>query len=262
MTPRNNADYSPMISVQNIEKFFGTLHVLKQVSFRAETAEVVCVIGPSGSGKSTLLRCINFLEQPHGGTIQIDGVKITAHADESTNVNQVQALRAKTGMVFQTFNLFAHRTALENIIEAPVLLRQMKKNTANELGLQLLEKVGLADKKDTYPSRLSGGQQQRVAIARALAMQPKVMLFDEPTSSLDPELIAEVLDVMRQLVNEGMTMIIATHEMDFARRVANKVIFIDQGRIVEFGPPERLFNDPQDPRTAQFLSATQYIKID
>ena len=248
MTPWNKADYSPMISVKNIEKFFGTLHVLKQVSFRVETAEVVCLIGPSGSGKSTLLRCINFLEQPHGGTIQIDGVKITAHADESTNVNQVQALRAKTGMVFQTFNLFAHRTALENIIEAPVLLRQMKKNTANELGLQLLEK-------DTYPSRLSGGQQQRVAIARALAMQPKVMLFDEPTSSLDPELIAEVLDVMRQLVNEGMTMIIATHEMDFARRVANKVIFIDQGRIVEYGPPERLFNDPQDPRTAQFLSA-------
>ena len=254
MSPHKNEDHDPMISVVEVEKFFGSLHVLKQISFSVAEAEVVCLIGRSGSGKSTLLRCLNFLEQPHKGSIQIDDVKITARTDESVDFAQIQALRSKTGMVFQSLNLFTHRTALENVIEAPILLRQMRNSSAIEMGLQLLTKVGLVDKKDTYPSRLSGGQQQRVAIARALAMEPKVMLFDEPTSALDPELIAEVLDVMRQLVDEGMTMIIATHEMDFARRFADNIIFMDQGRIIEIGSPEQIFDDPRDPRTGQFLS--------
>lgn len=249
---------SSMVEVVDLEKFFGTLQAIKQASFTVDIAEVVCVIGRSGSGKSTLLRCLNFLEQPHHGSIQIDGVWVMARPDGRVDPAQIHALRLKTGMVFQSFNLFAHRTVLENVIEAPIIVKKMTTAEATDLGLQLLEKVGLTDKKDQYPSRLSGGQQQRVAIARALAMQPKVMLFDEPTSALDPELIAEVLGVMRQLVEEGMTMIIVTHEMDFARNFADRVIFMDQGHLVEVGSPTQIFDQPQDARTRQFLYALDH----
>ncbi|MDP7281087.1 MAG: amino acid ABC transporter ATP-binding protein [Candidatus Poribacteria bacterium] len=249
---------SSMVQVGNLEKFFGALQAVKQASFTVDIAEVVCIIGRSGSGKSTLLRCLNFLEQPHYGSIQIDDVRVIARPDGRVDPAQIHALRLKTGMVFQSFNLFAHRTALENVIEAPIIVKKMATTEATDLGLQLLEKVGLTDKKDQYPSRLSGGQQQRVAIARALAMQPKVMLFDEPTSALDPELIAEVLGVMRQLVDEGMTMIIVTHEMDFARNFADRIIFMDQGHLVEAGSPTQIFDQPQDTRTRQFLYALDH----
>ena len=249
---------SSMVQVVDLEKFFGALQAVKQASFTVDIAEVVCIIGRSGSGKSTLLRCLNFLEQPHYGSIQIDDVRVIARPDGRVDPAQIHALRLKTGMVFQSFNLFAHRTALENVIEAPIIVKKMATTEATDLGLQLLEKVGLTDKKDQYPSRLSGGQQQRVAIARALAMQPKVMLFDEPTSALDPELIAEVLGVMRQLVDEGMTMIIVTHEMDFARNFADRIIFMDQGHLVEAGSPTQIFDQPQDTRTRQFLYALDH----
>ncbi|MCB8945378.1 MAG: amino acid ABC transporter ATP-binding protein [Ardenticatenaceae bacterium] len=245
----------PIVCVSHLDKYFDHLHVLKDLSFEVASAEVVCIIGRSGSGKSTLLRCINFLEQPDHGSIEVDGLVVTAHGNGREYRQQIHDLRLKTGMVFQSFNLFPHMTALENVIEGPVTVKGMDKAQAIELGMANLIKVGLENKRDVYPSRLSGGQQQRVAIARALAMQPQVMLFDEPTSALDPELIGEVLGVMQQLVEEGMTMLTVTHEMSFARQFAHRILYMDEGRFVEIGPPEQIFTDPQDERTRQFLSA-------
>ncbi len=236
-----------MISIKNLHKKFGKLHVLKDVSAHISEKEVVVIIGPSGSGKSTLLRCINYLEQPTEGEIIVDGIPLTGEA----NINKV---REEVGMVFQRFNLFPHMTVLENITLAPVKVRKMVRSEAEKIALELLEKVGLADKAHAYPEQLSGGQQQRVAIARALAMKPKVMLFDEPTSALDPEMIKEVLDVMKALANEGMTMVVVTHEMGFAREVGDRVIFMDEGRIVEEGTPDEVFLNSKEERTKAFLS--------
>ena len=246
---------SPIVRVSHLDKYFGRLHVLKDLSFEVNPAEVICIIGRSGSGKSTLLRCINFLEQPDHGSIEVDGLVVAAHGSGRAYRQQIHDLRLRTGMAFQSFNLFPHMTALENVIEGPITVKGMEKTRAIELGMQTLEKVGLAEKRDQYPSRLSGGQQQRVAIARALAMQPKVMLFDEPTSALDPELIGEVLDVMQQLVEEGMTMLTVTHEMGFAREFAHRIMYMDEGRFVEIGPPAQIFDDPKDERTQVFLGA-------
>ncbi len=237
-----------MIKVANLYKNFGRLEVLKDVSCEIKEKEVVVVIGPSGSGKSTFLRCINRLEEPTSGTIVVDGHDIT---DSNTDINSV---RQEVGMVFQRFNLFPHKTALENIEMAPIKVRKMSPAEANKIALELLQKVGLSDKADVYPDQLSGGQQQRVAIARALAMRPRVMLFDEPTSALDPEMVGEVLAVMKQLAKEGMTMVVVTHEMGFAREVGDRVFFMDGGRIVEEGTPEQIFTNPQNPRTQSFLS--------
>ncbi|TWH45226.1 amino acid ABC transporter ATP-binding protein [Sporomusa sp. KB1] len=236
-----------MISIKNVHKKFGKLHVLKDVSVHIAEQEVVVIIGPSGSGKSTLLRCINYLEQPTEGEIIVDGIPLTSDA----NINKV---REEVGMVFQRFNLFPHMTVLQNISLAPVKVRKMSQAEAKQVALTLLEKVGLSDKADAYPEQLSGGQQQRVAIARALAMKPKVMLFDEPTSALDPEMIKEVLDVMKTLAEEGMTMAVVTHEMGFAREVGDRVIFMDEGRIVEEGLPEDVFLHAKEERTKAFLS--------
>ncbi|MEZ4514680.1 MAG: amino acid ABC transporter ATP-binding protein [Chloroflexota bacterium] len=246
-----------IVRVSKLDKYFDQLHVLKDISFEVAPAEVVCIIGRSGSGKSTLLRCINFLEQPDFGSVEVDGLVVEGGGHGRDYRQQVHDLRLKTGMVFQSFNLFAHMTALENVIEGPMTVKRMGKEEAVELGMRNLEKVGLSAKKDQYPSRLSGGQQQRVAIARAMAMQPKVMLFDEPTSALDPELIGEVLGVMQQLVEEGMTMLAVTHEMSFARRFADRIMFMHDGRFAEIGTPEQLFNNPQDERTRAFLSHLQ-----
>ena len=245
---------TPIIRVAGLDKYFDDLHVLRNLDLEIAQKEVVCIIGRSGSGKSTLLRCLNFLEQPDFGTVEIDGVAITCGGHGREWRRQVHDLRLKTGMVFQSFNLFAHMTALENVIEGPVTVKKMNRADAVELGMHNLTKVGLAEKADQYPSRLSGGQQQRVAIARAMTMQPKVMLFDEPTSALDPELMGEVLAVMQKLVEEGMTMVTVTHEMSFARRFADRIIYMDEGRFVEIGAPEALFDNPQDERTRQFLS--------
>jgi len=246
-----------MIELTDIHKSFGSLEVLRGVSLTVGAGEVICIIGPSGSGKSTLLRCVNHLEVPDRGAIRIageavyydlvDGVR-RPHAKQ-----RIAEVRAKLGMVFQNFNLFPHLTALENIIEAPVHVRRMSKKTATAKALELMRRVGLEDKAEYYPEELSGGQQQRTAIARALAMNPTAMLFDEPTSALDPELVHEVLEVMRQLRDDGMTMIIVTHEMNFARQVANRVLFMDRGVIVEEGPPESLLGAPREPRTRAFL---------
>jgi len=236
-----------MISCCNIVKSFHKLEVLKGINLEVTSGEVVVIIGPSGSGKSTFLRCINYLEAPDSGTIIINGN--TVEEKEATLNN----LRQNIGMVFQQFNLFPHKTVLDNIIEAPVILKKMTKDTAKRIGLELLKKVGLEDKADEYPNRLSGGQKQRVAIARALAMEPKIMLFDEPTSALDPELVGEVLTVMKQLANEGMTMIVVTHEMGFAKEVADRIIFMDKGKIVEEGPPDEFFAQPKNDRTREFL---------
>jgi len=246
---------SAIVRVEGLNKYFGPLHVLKDIEFEVAPTEVVCIIGPSGSGKSTLLRCINFLEHPDFGAIEVGGLRVEAHGRGRAHQRQIHALRLKTGMVFQSFNLFPNMTALGNVMEGPVTVKGMDKAAAADLGMHYLEKVGLADKRDEYPSRLSGGQQQRVAIARAMAMQPQVMLFDEPTSALDPELIGEVLGVMQQLVEDGMTMITVTHEMGFARQFANRILFMDNGRIIESGPPAQLFDNPQDPRTRDFLGA-------
>lgn len=237
-----------MISIKNLHKKFGSLHVLRGVDLKVEEREVVVIIGPSGSGKSTILRCINYLEEPTEGEIIVDG--ITLSKQESV-INKV---RAEVGMVFQRFNLFPHMTVLENIELAPVKVRKMAKKDAEAVALDLLDKVGLADKAHAYPEQLSGGQQQRVAIARALAMRPRVMLFDEPTSALDPEMVKEVLDVMKTLVKDGMTMVVVTHEMGFAREVGSRVIFIDEGRIVEEGTPNEVFYHAQEERTKSFLS--------
>lgn len=237
-----------MINVKNLKKSFGDNEVLKDISLHVSTQEVVVVIGPSGSGKSTFIRCLNMLEEVNGGQVLIDGKDLT---DKKTNINEV---RTDVGMVFQHFNLFPHKTILENITLAPMNVRGLKKAEAEEKARALLAKVGLADKAAAYPDSLSGGQKQRVAIARALAMEPKVMLFDEPTSALDPEMVGEVLEVMKQLAKDGMTMIVVTHEMGFAREVGDRVIFMDNGYIVEQNEPKALFDAPQHERTKSFLS--------
>lgn len=238
---------SDMIQVIDLHKRFGNLEVLKGITCTVREREVVCVIGPSGSGKSTFLRCLNGLEEVTAGKVIVDGVDIT---DPQTDINKV---RAEVGMVFQRFNLFPHMTVLENITLAPIKVRKMDPKEAEVRALELLDKVGLRDKAHVYPDNLSGGQMQRVAIARALAMNPKVMLFDEPTSALDPELVGEVLNVMKDLAREGMTMVVVTHEMGFAREVSDRVIFMDQGVIVEEGKPEEIFARPQHERTQTFL---------
>jgi glutamine transport system ATP-binding protein len=237
-----------MIKVHDLHKSFGDLEVLKGINAEVEESEVVCVIGPSGSGKSTFLRCLNLLEEVTSGEVIMDGNKLT---DPRININEI---RSRVGMVFQHFNLFPHMTVLENITIGPKKVKKMRKKEAEEVGNRLLEKVGLADKAEVYPQSLSGGQKQRVAIARALAMNPKVMLFDEPTSALDPELVGDVLEVMKDLAKEGMTMVVVTHEMGFAREVGDRVIFMDEGAIMEEGTPDEIFNHPQNPRTQSFLS--------
>lgn len=237
----------PVLAVRNLHKRFGSLEVLRGVDLEMQEGEVVAVIGSSGSGKSTFLRCINRLERPTSGHVLLGGIEMTDRSAE------LVAMRRQIGMVFQQFNLFPHMTALGNIIEGPVTALKMPPTQAHELGLALLSKVGLRDKAEVRPSRLSGGQQQRVAIARALAMQPKIMLFDEPTSALDPELTGEVLNVMKQLADEGMTMLIVSHEMIFVRRVADRVLVMDEGRIIEQGPPEEVFKNPREERTRRFL---------
>lgn len=236
-----------MIQIENLHKSFGSLEVIKGVDLHVKTGEVVCIIGPSGSGKSTVLRCINRLEKPTSGRIIVDGHDIMSKA---TNINTV---RAEAGMVFQQFNLFPHMTVLENVTLGPIKVRSMAKKESQTFGLSLLDKVGLIEKADAFPEQLSGGQKQRVAIARSLALQPKVILFDEPTSALDPELVGEVLEVMKQLAHEGMTMVVVTHEMGFAREVADRVIFIDQGKIQEQGPPDQFFTNPKNERLKEFL---------
>jgi len=236
-----------MIEIKGLKKSFGDLEVLRGIDLHIDEREVVVIIGPSGSGKSTLLRCINFLEEPTGGTITVDGIPL----DSEANVNKV---REEVGMVFQRFNLFPHMTVLDNITLAPLKVRKMEKSRAEQNAQDLLDRVGLGDKADAYPNQLSGGQQQRVAIARALAMNPKVMLFDEPTSALDPEMVGEVLDVMQRLAESGMTMIIVTHEMGFAREVGTRLLFVDGGYIVEEGPPKEIFEHPKEERTRAFLS--------
>lgn len=236
-----------MIVIENLHKAFGEVEVLKGVNLHIKPQEVVALIGPSGSGKSTLLRCMNYLEEPTSGKVTVAGTPL----DGEANINKV---REEVGMVFQRFNLFPHMTALENIMLAPLKVKKVSKEEAEKKARELLERVGLADKADNYPSQLSGGQQQRVAIARALAMEPKVMLFDEPTSALDPEMVGEVLDVMRSLAKDGMTMAIVTHEMGFAREVADRVLFIDGGGILEQGTPAEIFEHPQQERTKSFLS--------
>lgn len=244
-----------MISIKGLQKSFGDLEVIKDIDLDVSPGSVVVIIGPSGSGKSTLLRCLNGLEIPNKGIFEIGGLQL----DFSKKVTQKQILnlRRRTGMVFQNYALFPHLTAIENIIEGLITVKKTNKQEAIKIGEQLLEKVGLLSHKDYYPAQLSGGQEQRVAIARALAMDPKVMLFDEPTSALDPELVSEVLKVMRDLANEGMTMVIVTHEMKFAEEVANEVIFIDGGSIVEQGAPTHIFHHPTKERTKKFLSLIQ-----
>jgi len=237
-----------MIKVNNLSKSFGDLQVLKGISTEIVAKEVVCIIGSSGSGKSTFLRCLNLLEEPSGGEIIIEGENIL---DKTVDINK---LRQKMGMVFQQFNLFPQKTVIENITLAPIRLKKKTKEEAEKQAMELLKKVGLAEKATAYPTNLSGGQQQRVAIARALAMEPHVMLFDEPTSALDPEMVGEVLRVMKQLAQEGMTMVIVTHEMGFAREVADRVIYIDGGHIVEEGDPRDIFTNPSHERTKAFLS--------
>jgi polar amino acid transport system ATP-binding protein len=236
------------VSVKGLFKSFGSLDVLKGIDLDVAEGEVLCIIGPSGSGKSTFLRCLNLLEKPNAGSIQIEGVELL---DQHTNINRV---RQRIGMVFQQFNLFQHLTVKKNIMLAPVDLKVLDKAAAEKRAFELLARVGLSGKADNYPRELSGGQQQRVAIARALAMNPSIMLFDEPTSALDPEMIGEVLSVMKELARTGMTMLCVTHEIPFAREVANRIIFIDDGRIVESGSPEQLFNHPEKERTKHFLS--------
>lgn len=235
------------IIVKNLKKSFGNLEVLKDISTEVEDGEVVVVIGPSGSGKSTFLRCLNRLEDITGGQVIVDGVDIT---DKNTDINKV---RQNIGMVFQHFNLFPHKTVLENITLAPVTLKIMTAEEAEKKGMELLNTVGLAEKRDVYPAQLSGGQKQRVAIARALAMNPDIMLFDEPTSALDPEMVGEVLTVMKDLARQGMTMVVVTHEMGFAREVGDRLLFMDGGYIVEEGNPREVLANPQEPRTIDFL---------
>lgn len=236
-----------MIKMIDVYKSFGKNEVLKGINLHVERGEVVVIIGPSGSGKSTVLRCMNYLEEPTSGDVIVDGMNLNV----KENINNV---RAEVGMVFQRFNLFPHMTVLDNITLAPQQIRKMSKEEAEKIALELLAKVGLQDKADSYPQQLSGGQQQRVAIARALAMKPKVMLFDEPTSALDPEMVSEVLDVMKNLAKEGMTMVVVTHEMGFAKEVGTRVLFVDEGKILEEGTPKDVFEHPTNERTQLFLS--------
>ena len=242
------ADKKTMVHVENLKKNFGKLEVLKDISVDIAEGEVVVLLGPSGSGKSTFLRCLNQLEVATAGKILVDGNDVT---DKHVDINKV---RENIGMVFQHFNLFDHKTVLENIMMAPVELKKMTKEEAKEKGMQLLKRVGMDSKADCYPSQISGGQKQRVAIARALAMNPKIMLFDEPTSALDPEMVGEVLAVMKELASEGMTMVVVTHEIGFAREVADRVIFMDDGYIVEQGTPQEVILNPKEPRTIDFLN--------
>lgn len=239
-----------MIKISQLNKSFGDLHVLKSIDMTVYESDVVCLIGSSGSGKSTLLRCLNFLERKDNGNIIIEGNEVNPRTDD------LNKIREKVGMVFQNFNLFPHKTVLENIIEAPVMVKGVDKEKAIIKAKQLLKKVGLEDKSDVYPSKLSGGQKQRVAIARALAMEPDIMLFDEPTSALDPELVGEVLTTMKDLAEEGMTMVVVTHEMGFAKEVADWIVYMHDGRIIERGTPEQFFNHPKEERTREFLTAT------
>ena len=237
-----------MIQIEHVSKWYGKLHALDDVSLGVGRGEVMMIIGPSGSGKSTLLRCINHLEVPDAGRVVVDGIEVN---ENRTNIN---AVRAEVGMVFQRFELFPHLTVLDNICLAQQQVRRRSRKESERVARELLEKVGIPEKESSYPAQLSGGQQQRVAIARALAMQPKIMLFDEPTSALDPEMIKEVLDVMLDLAQEGMTMVVVSHEMGFARNAAHRVVFMDQGKIVEQGPPDQVFVNPQHDRTKLFLS--------
>ena len=237
-----------MIKIENLHKYFGKLQVLKGVDLDIGEGDVQVIIGASGSGKSTLLRCINFLEKKNKGNIYIDGKLI------KPNEKSINDIRKEVGMVFQRFNLFPHMKVIDNVIEGIITVKKIDRETALKKGMELLEKVGLEDKSEEYPAMLSGGQQQRVAIARALSMEPKIMLFDEPTSALDPELVGEVLEVMKDLAREGMTMVVVTHEMDFAREVADSVAFMEDGRILEISSPDEMFNDPKNERTREFLS--------
>jgi polar amino acid transport system ATP-binding protein len=236
-----------MIEIRSLHKSYGSLQVIKGIDASVAKGEVVCIVGPSGSGKSTILRCINGLESYEGGVIEIDGIKVERKSAT------IKAIRTEVAMVFQRFNLFPHRTVLENVIEGPVYVKKENREQATEHAMELLESVGLAEKAQAFPAQLSGGQQQRIAIARALAMRPKAILFDEPTSALDPELVGDVLDVMRRLAETGMTMVVVTHEMQFAREVADRVLFIDQGVVVEQGPSADVLNNPQHARTQDFL---------
>jgi octopine/nopaline transport system ATP-binding protein len=257
--PPTSPDAPAAVVIENLHKRFGSLEVLKGVSLTAREGGVVTLIGSSGSGKSTLLRCINFLETPDAGRIVIAGEEIALKRNRAgrafpADPRQIDRIRTRLGMVFQSFNLWAHMTVLQNVIEAPVHVLKVPRGEATDRAYALLEKVGIADKAGAYPAELSGGQQQRAAIARALAMQPKVMLFDEPTSALDPELVGEVLLVIRQLAEEGNTMIMVTHEMGFAREVSSEVVFLHQGRVEESGPPEKVLGDPDSERVRQFLA--------
>jgi len=246
----------PIVRAIGIEKYFADNHVLRGVDLEVRQREAVMLIGRSGSGKTTFLRCVNFLEEPTVGSIEIDGLRVEAdplHARSRAHQEQMRQMRMLAGMVFQEFNLFPHMSVLENLVQAPIRLKHVPRAEAVERAESLLGKVGLAEKRDEYPARLSGGQKQRVAIARALCMEPKVLLFDEPTSALDPELIGEVLRVMEDLAHEGATMIVVTHELHFAQEAADRVVFLQEGRIVEEGPPEKVLNDPDDERTRQFL---------
>jgi len=243
-------DTKEMIKINQLNKSFGDLHVLKNIDMTVYESDVVCLIGSSGSGKSTLLRCLNFLERKDNGNIIIEGNEVNPRTDD------LNKIREKVGMVFQNFNLFPHKTVLENIIEAPIMVKGVDKENAINKAKQLLRKVGLEDKSDVYPSKLSGGQKQRVAIARALAMEPDIMLFDEPTSALDPELVGEVLTTMKDLAEEGMTMVVVTHEMGFAKEVADWIVYMHDGKIIERGTPEQFFNHPKEERTREFLTAT------
>jgi ABC-type polar amino acid transport system ATPase subunit len=250
-------DTRPIVSVRNLGKRFGQHQVLKDVSLEVASGEVVVIFGRSGSGKSTLLRCINLLEEPTSGSVEVDGIEykpgpLASRLKRAT----VREIRLKSGMVFQDFNLFPHLSVIQNVVEAPITVKKMPKEEAEELSMHFLEKVGVADKRDEHPIRLSGGQKQRVAIARALAMEPKTLLFDEPTSALDPELIGEVLAVMKDLAHEsGVTMLVVTHEMGFAREVAHRMVFMHEGRLIEEGPPAELISGARDPRTRRFLEA-------
>ncbi|WP_311201232.1 amino acid ABC transporter ATP-binding protein [Corynebacterium kefirresidentii] len=249
---------TPMISAQNVHKSFGQLEVLKSINLEVQAGEVACLLGPSGSGKSTFLRCVNHLDKATAGRLYVDGELIGYREKNGTlyEISEKEAAeqRSDIGMVFQSFNLFPHRTVIENIIEAPVQVKKIPEETARARAMELLEDVGLASKANNYPVQLSGGQQQRVAIARAVAMDPKLMLFDEPTSALDPELVGEVLRVMKDLAAEGMTMLVVTHEMGFAREVADKVFFMDGGVVIESGSPAEVLDNPQQPRTKDFLA--------
>ncbi len=242
------AKREPIIICRDVNKWFGNFHVLKDVNLEVAPQEVLVIIGPSGSGKSTFIRCINRLEEHQEGTIIVDGIEL------SHDVRNIAAIRSEIGMVFQQFNLFPHLTVLENVTLAPRYVRRQARRDADQIAMQLLDRVGIPEQARKYPAQLSGGQQQRVAIARALAMQPKIMLFDEPTSALDPEMIKEVLDVMKELAESGMTMLVVTHEMGFAREVADRMVLFDEGRIVEMGTPEHFFKNPQHERTKLFLS--------